>query len=133
MFVRVLRAGHALAYEPSALVWHHHRADMAGLRDQLYGYGTGLTAFLAKLLAQRETRGEVARRIPVGVRRLLHIGRTTSEAAPAGERLPRGLLLHELRGMARGPLLYRQALGAIPTDADGQDRHTPRAGGHAGQ
>src|SRR5262249_41654120 len=41
-FVRVLLGGHALAYEPAAIVWHSHRSDLAALRKQMWGYGTGL-------------------------------------------------------------------------------------------
>lgn len=114
IFVRILRGGWALAYEPSALVWHHHRADMDGLRAQMYGYGTGLTAFLAKLLAEHDTRAEVLRRVPVGLARMLDIGRSTTGSAPAGVRLPRGLFARELVGMVQGPYLYRKALREIP-------------------
>ncbi len=63
LFVRVLRAGAALAYEPTALVWHHHRAGDVELRAQMYGYGTGLTAYLTKQLTD-----PVARRDVLGVR-----------------------------------------------------------------
>ncbi len=44
MFVRVLRSGEALHYEPSAIVWHVHRRTDAELRHLLYSYGKGLSA-----------------------------------------------------------------------------------------
>ena len=47
-FVRVLRAHRSLVYEPSAVVWHRHRADPGAQRRQLFSYGTGLTPFLTK-------------------------------------------------------------------------------------
>ncbi|PWW21801.1 GT2 family glycosyltransferase [Geodermatophilus normandii] len=92
-FVRVLRAGSSIAYEPSALVWHHHRADLAGLRRQMYGYGSGLTAFATKCLLDPGTRRDVLRRVPAGLRRLgglradtsarLEVGRAEAAPVPA--------------------------------------------------
>src|SRR3954453_20674871 len=39
MFFRVVRAGHTLAYEPAALVWHRHRRTYRELREQLTNNG----------------------------------------------------------------------------------------------
>jgi GT2 family glycosyltransferase len=44
MFVRVLRRGYELVYQPSAIVWHVHRRDNDALRKVLFGYGKGLSA-----------------------------------------------------------------------------------------
>ena len=44
-FTLTLLAGYKLVYEPSALMWHHHRAEMESLRRQLQGYSVGLRAF----------------------------------------------------------------------------------------
>jgi GT2 family glycosyltransferase len=49
----VLLAGFEIAYEPAALMWHHHRTDLASLNKQLHGYSVGLTAFYAALLRHR--------------------------------------------------------------------------------
>jgi glycosyltransferase involved in cell wall biosynthesis len=46
----LLLSGYRIAYEPAALMRHHHRRDMAGLRRQMRGYGVGLTAYYAALL-----------------------------------------------------------------------------------
>lgn len=54
MFVRILLAGKRLCYVPSALVWHQHRADDQALAEQVYAYGHGLGAYLAKRLITRE-------------------------------------------------------------------------------
>ncbi|MGY1709475.1 glycosyltransferase family 2 protein [Geodermatophilus sp. SYSU D00758] len=113
VFVRVLRAGHALAYEPAAVVWHHHRADPAALLAQLYGYGTGLTAYLTKCLLQRDVRRDVLRRVPRGAARIARIRRTTDERLGAGVSAPRGALASELRGFAAGPVLYLRARRAV--------------------
>ena len=69
----VMLYGYEVAYEPVALMWHHHRQDMASLNKQLHGYSIGLTAFYAALLtaaAERIVRpGQVAShggRLPEG-------------------------------------------------------------------
>ena len=49
----VLLAGFEIAYEPSMLMYHHHRTDLASLNKQLHGYSVGLTAFYAALLRHR--------------------------------------------------------------------------------
>jgi GT2 family glycosyltransferase len=113
VFVRVLRAGRALAYEPAAVVWHSHRADPAALLRQLYGYGTGLTAYLTKCLLQRDVRWDVVRRVPRGAARMVHIRRATGERLPERARAPRGALGSELRGYLTGPVLYLRARRAL--------------------
>ena len=48
MFYRTIRAGHALVYEPSALVFHRHRRKMKELRRQYWSWGLGFMSFAAK-------------------------------------------------------------------------------------
>jgi GT2 family glycosyltransferase len=123
VFLRVLRAGGVIAYEPAAMLWHHHRADDAALMSQLYGYGTGLSAFLTKCLAQRATRRELVARVLPGLRHMAAIRRRTTERvgraadpadpavesdAPATPR-PTRALARELHGFLVGPLLYARA------------------------
>lgn len=109
VFVRILRAGGAIAYEPAALVWHHHRADAASLSRQMYGYGTGLSAFLTKLVVQRSTRSAVLGRIPTGLVKIARIRLDTGRRLTAGTPAPRGMLRREFAGYVAGPLLYAQA------------------------
>ena len=118
VFVRVLRAGRTIAYEPAALVWHHHRADRAALLAQMFGYGTGLSAFITKCLLQPDTRREVLGRIPLGLRRMAGI------RAQKGERLaeaaaPRGALLREFLGFGAGPALYLRSRRDLRARAGG--------------
>jgi O-antigen biosynthesis protein len=40
MFFRILKTGHTLVYEPSALIWHRHRREYAKLRSQLHNNGS---------------------------------------------------------------------------------------------
>jgi glycosyltransferase involved in cell wall biosynthesis len=56
MFFRVLVAGHALATEPSSIIWHRHRSDNDALLSQARGYGVGLGAWLTKVAVTREHR-----------------------------------------------------------------------------
>jgi GT2 family glycosyltransferase len=48
MFYRIIRAGHALVYEPSALVFHRHRRKMKELRRQYWSCSLGFMSFAAK-------------------------------------------------------------------------------------
>jgi glycosyltransferase involved in cell wall biosynthesis len=48
IFYRIIRAGHALAYEPSFMVFHEHRASESALRRQYYTWGLGFMAFVEK-------------------------------------------------------------------------------------
>jgi GT2 family glycosyltransferase len=49
MFVRVIRSGALVAYEPSAIVWHFHRDSDSDLRKQLLEHAIGTGAFLTKM------------------------------------------------------------------------------------
>jgi GT2 family glycosyltransferase len=116
MFVRVLLGGYALSYQPSAIVWHRHRPDLASLHEQIVGYGVGLGAWITKLCTNRRTALMVLRR---GVRGISHALRMTrvdipSETAPGSE--VHGLALAELRAVLQGPFAYRHARrsGALP-------------------
>ena len=49
IFYRVIRAGYTLVYEPSYLIFHYHRQDVASLKTQLCkSWGEGYMAFVAK-------------------------------------------------------------------------------------
>ncbi|MDQ1723423.1 MAG: hypothetical protein QOG52_451 [Frankiaceae bacterium] len=82
MFVRVLLAGHRLAYEPSALVWHRHRSDLASLTRQIRDYGTGLGAWIMTLAMNPSTAAMILRRIVPGIR---HAWRMTRVDMPESE------------------------------------------------
>lgn len=103
-FVRVLRAGRTIVYEPSAIVWHLHRAAFGELHRQLYGFGMGLSAYITKYLADPATRWQLLRRIPPAVLHMLSLwGR------PKGGGDHPALILAEARGMMAGPFAYRRA------------------------
>ena len=48
MFFRVLKSGHALVYEPAAMVRHRHRRDYTALRKQIANNGIGFYAYLVR-------------------------------------------------------------------------------------
>ena len=115
VFVRMLLDGGAIAYEPSAVVWHHHRADEQSLLRQMYGYGTGLTAYLTKLLLHRSTRLQVLRRVPAGVLKIAQIKRQTEERLTDTIAAPSGAVRREFAGYLAGPVLYARARRAVHT------------------
>lgn len=111
MFVRVLLAGHQLAYQPSAVVWHRHRADMGSLHEQISGYGLGLGAWITKLLCDRRTARMVFRRSWSGVN---HARGMTRVRVDGGREPPEALAGRRLRttelwALVRGPLAYVRA------------------------
>jgi GT2 family glycosyltransferase len=102
VFVRTILAGHAIAYEPAAIVWHHHRDELGQLRRQLFSYGVGLAAFATKYLSDRRTARDILVRLPGGLRHLRSITKGVERPAE----LPRTVLTAELLGLAWGPLAY---------------------------
>ena len=109
MFYRVLKAGHMLVYEPSAIVRHRHRGEYAELRTQLANNGIGFYSYLVRSAsAHRDDRNAFIR---LGlwwfwwwnVRRLL------ASFKPRRGRFPRDLILAELRGCFTGLRRYARA------------------------
>jgi len=103
VFVRTVLSGHRLVYEPSAIIWHDHRASLQDLSRQMLAYGSGCTAALtALLLRSGRARRELPAKIVVGAIRVSAIGDRTKDNPV----LPTGLARREFRGMALGPWLY---------------------------
>jgi GT2 family glycosyltransferase len=101
-FCRVLDAGHAAAYEPTALVRHLHRQTLHDLRWQVWGYGLSQGALLAKgILTRPGLRIDLARFGRSRLRRKLLqlLGRIDSE-------IPRRILVVEVLGIMVGPFAY---------------------------
>ena len=115
----VMLCGYEVAYEPVALMWHHHRQDMASLNKQLHGYSVGLTAFYAALLRQRPVALlGLVKLLPMAAG-YLKGGKTAQEEAPAAPAAPpapaepQGLAAEldrkQLQGMLMGPLVYAKS------------------------
>jgi len=109
----VLFGGGAIAYEPAAVVWHHHRATEESLLKQMYGYGSGLTAYLTKLVLDRSTRTQLLRRAPAGVKQIVRIRNQTTERLGPAVAPPAGAMRCEFTGFLAGPLLYLRARRAL--------------------
>jgi GT2 family glycosyltransferase len=102
---RVITAGHWIVYEPAALMWHRHRRSMEALRRQMFRYGVGLSATVAKwLLEDRAVAIGVLRRLPAGVLHVASPGSRKNEGKSTT--FPPVLTRLELLGIACGPVAY---------------------------
>lgn len=104
LYIRLLRGGRRLTYQPSAIVWHRHHRELSTLTRQLFHYGTGLSAALTKQLLAVPGRGDLVRRVPRGVNYLLHSESSKNDRKSSG--YPRVLTYAELFGFAFGPTAY---------------------------
>ncbi|AFY59006.1 putative glycosyltransferase [Rivularia sp. PCC 7116] len=107
MFFRVIKEGHTLVYEPSAMIRHRHRRDYEKLRQQITNNGSLYAYFVCGALSYPEQRLSFLR---IGIwwmcywniRRLL-----ISFISPS--LFPRDLILAELWGAFKGLTLYQKA------------------------
>jgi GT2 family glycosyltransferase len=108
MFLRVILAGGRICYVPSALVWHCHRADTQALGEQIYSYGHGLGAYVAKYLLNRQLPATM---LGHGVRQagamISRMRRATQDSQLRAD--GRRLGLTEARGVMAGALCYYRA------------------------
>jgi GT2 family glycosyltransferase len=119
MFLRVLLAGRALAFESSGMIWHIHRADSEALSDQMYGYGVGFTAYLAKHVLDPTTRWQVLKRLPRGTMHMIRLWSQRNSSQEHALQSPASAVYRraELRGMIAGPRAYwrvRRSDRAVP-------------------
>lgn len=119
MFRRIILSGGTIAYAPTMVVKHHHRSGMRDLGRQMYGYGTGMAASLARCaFDDRRYARDIVTGVPAGVRVLLSSRKGGAPGSAA--RYPRYLTAVELVGYLTGaPLLLatmfrnsRTAMGA---------------------
>jgi hypothetical protein len=103
VFMRIILGGHCLVYEPSAVVWHVHRADFAALSKQMRAYGTGLTAALIAIILQSaRARRELPSKVLKGVAHMAKL----QDGVQTNQTLPAGLVRREVFGYFLGPWLY---------------------------
>src|SRR2546423_3091336 len=101
----VVLAGGLLAYEPAALVRHAHHRSYPELRRVMLGYGLGLGAFVAKIVADDPRRVvDVVRRAVPGIRYLLAPG--SPKNARKSSDYPAELARLEYLGFVCGPAVY---------------------------
>ncbi|HSJ15418.1 MAG TPA: glycosyltransferase [Longimicrobiales bacterium] len=106
MLFRVMAHGYAMAYEPRAIVRHRHRRDYEGLRRQVAGWGSGGYAFLLRSMTSFPRASWVL--ALVGLRGIAQQGARLLRPG----RVPRALVLSEVRGIAAAPWRYLQARAA---------------------
>ncbi len=100
MFVRILRSGAGIYYEPSSIVWHVHQRNASSVRRQLVTYGTGATAYWTSMMT-RPGRGDVLRACVPLLRTTLKSRRDIVHTQDEMQ-----LELLELIGLLGGPLTY---------------------------
>lgn len=123
-FMQVLNAGGTVAYQPTALVRHYHRRDIEGLRKQMVGYGSGLTAaYTSLMMSQPRVIPSLLRLIPTALRDVMGSGGVREEGLR--QDFPRELLGANRAGMVRGPWLYLRGRWAA-RKADRAQRNTSR-------
>jgi glycosyltransferase involved in cell wall biosynthesis len=104
-FTQVLLTGGKIVYQPTAVTRHYHRRDLAGLRKQMVGYGTGLVAAYLSLLIERPgVFWGLLKLVPGALRDLT--GKDTARTATIQDDFPRDLLAANRRGMLAGPRAY---------------------------
>ena len=108
MLLDLLQSGHQLAYEPAAIVRHRHRSDMIALRDQVFGYGVGLGAYLARSVAVRPSR-LIGMGMHAGRGLSHHASRRQSRNGNHQSQFPAELKRLERLGMLYGPMAYLKA------------------------
>lgn len=104
-FFDVIAAGHALAYEPGAIVYHQHHRTFEALHRQTFGYGAGLTAYLTKTIVDEPRRAlDMLSRAPRAAHHALSPTSVKNARLPIST--PPGLVRRERLGMLVGPVLY---------------------------
>ena len=100
IFVRVLRAGYELRFQPSAIVWHMHISNAWALRKILFGYGKGLSAVACSEFLQ-PGKLQMIRGTLKGALSLAHDRQSELEYG-----MPWTHILLEIAGIACGPFAY---------------------------
>jgi GT2 family glycosyltransferase len=108
-FFQIISAGYKLVYEPGAIVHHWHRREYDSLRNQAYGYGIALMAYLTKVMIDDPRHiPRVALRIPGGLAYLLNP--QSPKNSPKQSDFPKELTNLERLGMLYGPFAYIRSL-----------------------
>ncbi|MHB1905511.1 MAG: glycosyltransferase family 2 protein [Acidimicrobiales bacterium] len=112
VFIEVLLFGGTVAFVPSALVRHSHRRTPHEFREQVFGYGVGLTALYCALVAEDPRHlGRILRRLPRGLK--MFFRPSTPRSLSASPSYPRTTALVHAMGMAYGPLAYARSVIAV--------------------
>lgn len=109
MNLKVVLAGGTIAFEPRAVVRHRHRETEREFFDQVFGYGTGLSAMFTALIVHDPRHiAEMFRRIPGGYRLLTKSRNDRSPSSTAS--YPFRVYFQHWSGLAYGPLAYAKSV-----------------------
>lgn len=108
VLLEVLVTGGTLAYEPTAIVSHTHRRTYEELREQVFGYGVGLTAAFTAL-ARKDLRHLVGYGLVALPAARSVFFPASGKAASRSADYPSELTRLELLGMLKGPVAYWQS------------------------
>jgi GT2 family glycosyltransferase len=120
-FTQVLLGGGTIVYQPSALTHHYHRRDLDGLRRQMAGYGSGLTAAYTSLLLRRPGLLWPLLKLAPGALRDL-TSSASLRVSTLRDDFPRELLKANRRGMIAGPRAYLRGRRAARAKTRGSAR-----------
>lgn len=96
---------HRVVYQPSAIVWHRHHRELGALRNQAFGYGVGLGAFLTSALVHEpRILPALLRRLPAGLRYAFSTSSDRNRGRYDG--WPAEFTRLERRGLLYGPVAY---------------------------
>jgi glycosyltransferase involved in cell wall biosynthesis len=105
MLSTLMMHGGTIVYQPSAIVHHYHRRDYDTLLRHLEGYGRGLSAYYASMLANHPGgTGTFLRASRHAIRN--HFARTGGRHGDLSDDFPRDLLRANRRGLLQGWFVY---------------------------
>lgn len=130
LFYRLLRAGHAIRYEPRAWVRHHHRQSRAALRSQIYNYSKGHVAYHLTTLLRDGDRRALRRLVRLPYYHLRALLAELRRGLRGRSAYPLELTLVELRGNLAGPLALLRSLARVRRQ--GRSAAPLRAAGEGG-
>jgi glycosyltransferase involved in cell wall biosynthesis len=104
MFHRILVAGRTIRYEPRALAWHRHRADLEELHGQLWDNGRSFGVHLLRRFREGQVSRFATLRVMFNWMRW-HAGRIVSRYR-GRERMPLPLIVAEVAGAVTAPFAF---------------------------
>lgn len=103
-FYRLLRAGHAIVFNPEAVCWHRHRRTSGELRSTLYGYSVGVYCFLLRCVFKH---GDLSALRPgIAWLRSHHVPHLWSGLRGRPQGLTLSYTLAEIQGVLAAPKAY---------------------------
>ncbi len=112
---RAIKTGHAVCYEPAAVLRHEHRATIAAAADQLAHWGCGLGAYLERTGAAYHEERVASRGLLAWLLASWYARRAALSLVRPD--FPLSLLASDVRGLLRGGARYREGVQNAPAPA----------------